>query len=170
MARRFHRARHHLGAATKGLKGSAFSLVTGAASSTAVSYAATAIPFLASNWWAMPSAIALVGHFLKRRNPAIGDALLGVAGGLLYSQYMATHGTGAKGFIDAGAMLPGSSDAGAFLGSSSYNDNVGTSASPRLGTAEAAMLYTPHPWSPPAATANAGEFIDAGGDAMGIES
>lgn len=165
MARRFHR---HLGAATKGLKGSAFSLATGAASSTAVSYAATAVPFLASNWWAMPAAVALVGHFLKRRNPAIGDALLGVAGGLLYTQYMANRG-GAKGFIDAGAMLPGSSDAGAFLGSSSYNDGIGTSASPAMGTAEAAMLYTPHPWSNTPAP-QAGEFIDAGGDAMGIES
>src|SRR6185369_3381589 len=141
MARRFHRTRHHMGKALAGGKGTLLSVGTGAGVGALSSYAISAAPFLGQNWWAMPAAIALVGHFLKRKNPAIGDALLGVAGGLLYSQYMATHGGGAKGFIDAGAMLPGSSDAGAFSGSSSYNDNVGTAASPRLGTAEAAMLY-----------------------------
>lgn len=153
---------------TKGLKGSAASVATGAATGAASLYVLSAVPFLSSNWWTMPVALSLVGHFLKRKNPAIGDALLGIAGMTLYAAYQ-NRGAGAKGFIDAGALYrPGDSDAGA-LGSSRYNDSVGTDASPRMGTAEAAMLYTPHPWQGSAAPAQAGEFIDAG-DAMGIES
>jgi hypothetical protein len=91
----------------------------------------------------MPAALGLVGHFLKRKNPAIGGALLGVAGYWGYSSMMTNRAaTTAKGFIDAGwvdsgAMQPGGSDAGA------YNDNIGTDASPAMGTAQAAMLLTP---------------------------
>lgn len=165
MARRFHRARHHLGNAGKGLKGSAFSIASGAAVAGGSSYALSALPFLQTNWWAMPAALALVGHFIKRKNSVIGDALLGTAGYLTYFGFVNRNvgaTTPAKGFIDAGMLLPGSSDAGALFGVSSYNDSRLTDASPAMGTAQAAMLYTP--------SRGAGEFIDAGGsDAMGIE-
>jgi len=161
MARRFHRTRHHLGNATRGAKGSAISLATGAGIGAASGYAFSAIPFLATNWWAMPAATALIGHFLKRKNPVIGDALIGTAGFLLYSAYMANK-SGAKGFVDAGAMLPGSSDAGALFGASSYNDSRMTDASPNMGTAQAAMLM-----DPTRLQKQAGEFIDAG-DAMSL--
>jgi hypothetical protein len=46
------------------------------------------------------------------------------------------------GFIDAGRYAIGGSDAGA-LGTTSYNDSVGTDAAPALGTAQAAMLISP---------------------------
>lgn len=165
MARRFHRTRHHLSNATRGAKGSAISLATGAGIGAASGYAFSAIPFLATNWWAMPAATALIGHFLKRKNPVIGDALIGTAGFLLYSAYMANKSSATtKGFIDAGAMLPGSSDAGALFGASSYNDSRMTDASPAMGTAQAAMLMDPTRLQ---RSAGAGEFIDAG-DAMGL--
>jgi hypothetical protein len=97
----------------------------------------------------MPIALAMVGHFLKRKNPTIGGALLGVGGYWAYTGFMANRST-AKGFIDAGFIdagytsmsryAPGGSDAGILT---SYNDNVGTAAAPALGTAQAAMLMTP---------------------------
>ena len=143
MARRFHRARHHAGKALSGGKGSIFSLATGGAVGLASTYAVSAVPWLGQTWWAMPAALGLVGHFLKRKNPAIGGALLGVAGYWGYSGMMVNRATAtAKGFIDAGwvdsgALQPGGSDAGA------YNDNIGTDASPAMGTAHAAMLLSP---------------------------
>lgn len=131
-----------------GAKGSLVSVGTGGAVGFASGYALSAVPFLGQAWWTMPIALAAVGHFLKRKNPTVGGALLGVAGYWGYTGFMARQATASAkgfidaGFIDAGRYMPGGSDAGA-LGTTSYNDNVGTDASPAMGTAQAAMLLTP---------------------------
>lgn len=81
----------------------------------------------------MPAAILLVGHFLKRKNPEIGGALLGIGGMSLYSAFQGSKTTStAKGY-PSGAYA----DAGAPL---SYNDNLRTDAAPSLNTAQAAAL------------------------------
>jgi hypothetical protein len=133
------------GKVAAGAKGSLVSVGTGAGVGFASGYALSAVPFLGQAWWTMPIALAAVGHFLKRRNPTMGGALLGVAGYWGYTGFMARSATAqAKGFVDAGFLdagryMPGGSDAGAL----SYNDNIGTDAAPGLGTAQAAMLLTP---------------------------
>lgn len=125
-----------------GGKGSLASLATGGGVGALSGYALSAVPWLGKAWWTMPAALALLGHFLKRKNPTIGGALLGVGGYWAYTGFMAkttTQGFIDAGFIDAGRYQPGGSDAGT-LGGVSYNDNVGTAAAPALGTAQAAML------------------------------
>jgi hypothetical protein len=79
----------------------------------------------------MPAAIILVGHFLKRKNPAIGGALLGIGGMSAYSAFQGSRGT-AKGY-PSGAYA----DAGAPL---AYNDLLRTDAAPSMNTAQAAAL------------------------------
>lgn len=129
-----------------GGKGSIVSVATGGAVGLVSGYALSAVPFLGQAWWTMPLALAAVGHFLKRKNPTIGGALLGVGGYWAYTGFMANRATvSAKGFIDAGFLdagryHPGGSDAGALT---AYNDGIGTDAAPGLGTAQAAMLLTP---------------------------
>lgn len=75
----------------------------------------------------MPAALALVGHFLKRKNPTIGGAIIGIAGYQAYANYLQSHATGgtAKGWVDAGAFV----DAGNVT---RYIDSPGTTAS--MGT------------------------------------
>ena len=128
-----------------GAKGSIVSIGTGGAVGLLSGYALSAVPFLGQAWWTMPIALAAVGHFLKRKNPTIGGALLGVGGYWAYTGFMANRASGTTkgfidaGFIDAGRYMPGGSDAGAL----SYNDNINTDASPAMGTAQAAMLLSP---------------------------
>lgn len=127
--RRFHRARHHAGRAMSGAKGTVIGVASGAAAAVVSGYAASAIPFLTSaGWWAMPAALALVGHFLRRKNPTIGGAIIGIAGYQAYANFVQSHAaTGTKGFAEAGAMSY--ADAGALT---NYIDSPGTVAS--LGT------------------------------------
>lgn len=152
MARRFHRVRHHAGRAMQGWKGSAISVASGAAAGLAAPYVISSGPaFLQSNWYAMPAAIALVGHFLQRKNAAVGGALMGVAGYWAYSAFQAQPKAAAAsptatGFIDAGAIT-------------SYNDNIATDAAPSMGTAQAAMLYGAQAMG----FAEAGDVVDAYG-------
>jgi hypothetical protein len=116
-----------------GWKGSLASAATGAATGVALPYVVSAAPFLQSTgWWTMPAALLLVGHFLKRKNPQIGGALLGIGGMSLYSAFQGSRSTGAKG-IPSGAYA----DAGGPL---SYNDNLRTDAAPSMNTAQAAAL------------------------------
>jgi hypothetical protein len=136
------------GRLAQGAKGSLVSVATGGAVGLASGYALSAVPFLGQAWWTMPLALAAVGHFLKRKNPTVGGALLGVGGYWAYTGFMANKATASAkgfidaGFIDAGRYAIGGSDAGA-LGTTSYNDSVGTDAAPALGTAQAAMLISP---------------------------
>lgn len=131
------------GRALSGGKGSIVSLGSGAAVGLVSGYAMSALPFLGQAWWTMPIALGLVGHFLKKKNPALGGALLGVGGYWGYTGFMANKASvSAKGwvdagFLDAGRYAIGGSDAGA------YNDSIGTDASPAMGTAQAAMLLVP---------------------------
>lgn len=126
-----------------GGKGSVVSLGSGAAVGLVSGYAMSALPFLGQAWWTMPIALGLVGHFLKKKNPALGGALLGVGGYWGYTGFMANRSSATAkgwvdaGFLDAGRYAIGGSDCGA------YNDSVGTDASPAMGTAQAAMLLTP---------------------------
>lgn len=158
--RRFHRVRHHAGRAGAGAKGTVLGVASGAAAAVVAGYSQAMIPFLSSGgWWVMPAALALVGHFLKRRNPIVGGAVIGIAGYQAYSNFVASKATtGAKGFTDAGAMPW--SDAGAMVISTptSYIDSPGTVAS--LGTVAgggAGMLYTKEAMGVPL---DAGELYD----------
>jgi hypothetical protein len=129
---RHHRIRHHAHRAAAGWKGSLASTATGVGTAIALPYINSAVPFLSqSGWWTMPAAILLVGHFLKRKNPQIGGALLGIGGMSLYSAFQGSRST-AKGY-PSGAYA----DAGAPL---AYNDNLRTDAAPSLNTAQAAAL------------------------------
>lgn len=125
MARRFH---HHAGKMLSGGKQTIVGMGTGAAFGLLQSYAVSSIPWLSSNWWAMPATVALIGHFLKRKNPTVGGALLGIAGYWGITSWQASRTGTAKGFIDAGAFI----DAGN-VNRTSYNDGSGTDANPRLG-------------------------------------
>jgi hypothetical protein len=121
----------------------------GAATGIASTYAVSAVPFLGQAWWTMPIALAAVGHFLKRKYPAVGGAMLGIAGYWGYNTYMQQKSS-AKG-LEGG-------DAGALV---NYNDTRATSAAPALETAQAAALVS----------SSAMGFVDAGDvvDAYGLE-
>jgi hypothetical protein len=159
MSRRFGRL-------AQGGKGSLVSIGTGGAVGMLSGYALSAVPFLGQAWWTMPIALAAVGHFLKRKNPTIGGALLGVGGYWAYTGFMANRATvSAKGwvdagFLDAGRYAVGGSDAGALV---SYSDNVGTDAAPALGTAQAAMLISPSRPSTAMGYDDSGELLEAYG-------
>jgi len=152
MARRFHRVRHHASRAAAGWKGSAMSVGAGAATGIASTYAVSAVPFLGQAWWTMPAAMAVVGHFLKRKYPSVGGAMLGIAGYWGYNTYMQQKSSAAtaKG-LDSG-------DAGALV---RYNETASTAAAPALETAQAAALIG----------GGAMGFVDAGdvSDAMSLE-
>lgn len=159
MARRFHRIRHHArrhgGRMAAGWKGSAASAAAGVGTGIALPYVSSTIPFLqTAGWWAMPGALLLVGHFLKRKNPAIGGALLGIGGMSLYSAYQGSKTT--KGY-------PSSTYADA--GGTAYSDNIRTDAAPSLGTAQAAALLNANPQQTMGMVdAGYAESGDAGGD------
>jgi hypothetical protein len=126
-----------------GAKGTVIGVASGAAAAVVSGYAQTAIPFLATaGWWAMPAALALVGHFLKRKNPTIGGAIIGIAGYQAYANYVQSHAT--KGFAEAGAY--NYADAGMLQGGSQplsmYTDSPGTVASMATasGRNDASML------------------------------
>jgi hypothetical protein len=128
-----HRFRHHAGKAAHGWKGSLASAATGAATGIALPYVVSAVPQIQTyGWWAMPGALLLVGHFLKRKNPQIGGALLGIGGMSLYNAYQGSKAAQAHGY-PSGAYA----DAGSPL---SYNDNLRTDAAPSMNTAQAAAL------------------------------
>lgn len=128
------------------------SVGAGAATGIASTYAVNAVPFLGQAWWTMPAAMAVVGHFLKRKYPAVGGAMLGIAGYWGYNTYMQQK----SGAPTAKGLEGG--DAGALV---RYNENAGTAAAPALETAQAAALIS----------GGAMGFIDAGdvSDAMSLE-
>lgn len=152
-----HHIRHHASRAAHGWKGSAASAATGVGTALALPYITSAVPQLSTfGWWAMPTALLLTGHFLKRKNPQIGGALLGIGGMSLYSAYQGSktaHGYPSGAYADAGAPL-------------AYNDNLRTDAAPSLNTAQAAALLN----APGAmGLVDAGAVYDAGMSEAGAD-
>lgn len=134
MARRFHRARHHAGRAASGWKGSAMGLASGAVISFGTSMATSRIDFLkaSNNWWATPAILGALGHFIKRRSPTLGGALLGIAGAVAVENYTKnpTNAAGFSSILGNAGSVPGDySNAGA------YNDYQNTDASARTNAA-----------------------------------
>ncbi len=154
--RRFHRVRHHGGKMAEGWKGSLMGLGTGAAVSFGTSFATSRIDFLkaSNNWWATPVALAAVGHFLKRKNPALGYAILGIAGAVGVENFTHTP-TNAAGF-DAGI-----GDAGLL-----FSENQSTDASPMTNSGMNPALPAPGASALMGGDYGAGELENA--DVMGL--
>lgn len=139
MAHRARRAVHHArrGAlfAAKGAKGSAVSVAIGAGSYFATQAVVSRVAFLNTRWWAPPAALAVAGHFLKRKHPNIGTSLLAVAGyvgGLNYAISRNAPAT-AQGYDYGQAGGPG--DAGALMdnaGALELSQGIRTAQSPRM--------------------------------------
>ena len=140
MAKRRHTKRHHIvrharGMAT-GAKATGISALSGAATSIVIGKIQENVSFLQSNWYASPIVTLLAGHFIKRKMPEVGAAMIGVAGAMAVRNYAKTGGSGsaflanaadagdAGGGMDyAGAGDSGDSgDAGALVESSGYGD------------------------------------------------
>jgi hypothetical protein len=103
----------------------------------------------------MPAALLLVGHFLKRKNPQIGGALLGIGGMSMYSAFQGSRATAQAHGYPSGAYA----DAGGPL---SYNDNLRTDAAPSLNTAQAAALLNASAMGMVDAGQTRGLYADAG--------
>lgn len=104
--RRFHRIRHHGRAALGGAKGTLMGAAAGGAAAYGVGQLAANVEFIRNNWYAPALALAVAGHFLKRRYAGAGQAIIGAAGAIGYYSYALTHQgggapTGARGFEDA---------------------------------------------------------------------
>jgi hypothetical protein len=126
-------AHRRFGRSTTGWKGSAGSVAAGVGTGFALPYVASAVPQLSTwGWWAMPTAMIALGHFLKKKYPTIGGALLGIGGLQAYNAYLGSRG--AKGY-------PTDFDAG----STNYNDNNRTDSAPSMNTAQAAALLNASP-------------------------
>lgn len=92
----------------RGVKGSVLQLAAGAVGQLGSTAAAGRVGFLASNWWASPALVAVLGHLAKRRRKlaGIGDALLGAAGFQAAQQYQMNSGMVAQA-AETGALYPG---------------------------------------------------------------
>lgn len=132
LKRAAHYARTHHGKVTKGAKGSAMSTGVGAATYFATQYAVGHVPLLQSRWWAPAVALAVGGHFLKRKSHDAGTALCaigGYIGGLNYAISTASGSPAATAGFDnssAGALQ----EAGAMQDAGSpmpFDQNAGTS-------------------------------------------
>lgn len=104
----------------KGAGGSVIGAGVGAATSFASSMASARVDFLkaGNNWWATPAVLVLIGHFLKKKNPALGYGILGAAGVIGVENFTGTPAN-ARGF-DSGI-----GDAGLL-----FNEGQATDASP----------------------------------------
>jgi hypothetical protein len=129
------------------------SVGAGAATGIASTYAVGAVPFLGQAWWTMPAAMAVVGHFLKRKYPSVGGAMLGIAGYWGYNTYLQQKSSAtAKGLdgYDAGALVR-------------YNEGASNAAAPALETAQAAALV-----GGMGGGLGAGALMGGGGTTMGF--
>lgn len=82
-----HRVRHHATRvyhaakrAGAGARGSAMTAGAGAAAFFAAEFANQHVKMLSSHYLATPAALAVGGHFLKRKYPTLGAGMLGAAG------------------------------------------------------------------------------------------
>jgi len=109
-----------------GAKGSALVAAGGAGSYFLAKFASEKVDFLRSEWYMLPAAMAVGGHFLKRKHAALGAGLLGAAGyafGVNYDFSQAAKKAGVTPPKEGGALFPagggdasGFEDAGAMLG------------------------------------------------------
>jgi hypothetical protein len=102
--------------AAKGAKGSALAVGTGAASQYLFAYISQQSSFMRSNWYVTPAAMAVAGHFLKRKNYDAGAALLGAAGFAGATAHQASR------FAPSPAPASGWDDAGALVDASAYGE------------------------------------------------
>lgn len=82
------------GKAAKSVMGSIVGMGVGGAAYYGAAKLGPSVPALASRWYAMPLALALVGHVAKRWSPESGQAVVGAAGALFaFSYYVNKSGT-----------------------------------------------------------------------------
>lgn len=121
--------------ASRGGKGSAISALTGAMAYYAGNFAGDKIDFLKSHPLALPGAMALAGHFLKRKNHDAGTALIGAggfAGAMAFSQMQLAQANKPTSGFDAGALINagayGEFEAGDLRDTSATSDTHGAGA------------------------------------------
>ena len=114
--RRFHRVRHHAANAMRGGKTTAIQALVGAVTAFAIGKTAEHVQFIRDNWYGPPALLVGVGHFVKRKHPAVGSAIVATGGAVGYYGYALSHAanapqaTGETGDADAFPVDPG--DAG----------------------------------------------------------
>lgn len=155
--------KHHARSAGKGAKGSAIAVGVGAVAEYAGTMAVQKIEMLQKHPYAGPIALAVAGHFGKRKNHDAGTAALGAAGFWAAMTYAAQQGAPAggqaKGWGDAGAFNAGNPDAGALQ----FTENASSAAAPSLETASAAAMRPGNV----SGYDDAGDMVD---EAMGLTS
>src|ERR1700682_3316588 len=78
------------GRATKGVMGSLVGAGVGGAAYFAAAKLGPKVTFFQGRWWAMPSALIVLGHIGKRWSPDSGQAGVGAGGALLAFSYYGT--------------------------------------------------------------------------------
>src|ERR1700687_3905234 len=82
------------GKAAKGVMGSLVGAGVGGAAYFAAAKLGPKVTFFQGRWWAMPSALIVLGHIGKRWSPESGQAVVGAGGALLaFSYYVTKSGT-----------------------------------------------------------------------------
>jgi hypothetical protein len=108
--------------AIAGTKGTVMVTAVGFGSYHVAKMASERVNFLRSQWYMLPAAMAVGGHFLKRKNVALGAGLLGAAGyafGMNWDFASAAKTAGKKPG-EAGAMYDARDTSGAF--DEAFND------------------------------------------------
>jgi hypothetical protein len=119
LRRAAHYVKRHHGKVTSGAKGTAVAAAVGAASYFLLQKVSENSEFVRTKWWA-PAGVAVIGgHFIKRRYPTIGNAMIavgGYVGGLTYAINNQAQAT-AKGYLDGGGAgaLTSSHDVAGYL-------------------------------------------------------
>jgi len=102
--------RRRSGATAVTIRGSALDLATGAVGYLGHYAVASRIPAIATNWWAAPLAMGVVGHMLKRRRGRIGNVGIATIGAAGYAFALGLQTSRA-----AARATPPPSDAGALV-------------------------------------------------------
>jgi hypothetical protein len=112
------------------------------------------VQFFQSRWWALPSAMLLAGHVVKRWGPEAGSAVCGAAGAMMAMSYYVQQSTpqvqpgaapaaGYGGYGTAGAYGPlGPGEAGALMGRAGALALPGNATSAYRRRSEAGALVT----------------------------
>ena len=99
-------AKHSLTNAAGGAKGSALSLAVGFAVYHLWAWI-NQQTWAPASPWVMPAGLAILGHFLKRKYPAVGVAMLGAVGFALATTLKMQAIAKANGSPDAKGLYPG---------------------------------------------------------------